>query len=408
MAADYVSDSRAGGKWKRRIGYYSGYCLIVISALLVIGSYFPSINYIGIFGSVVLSLLPGWLVMIPIIAAMLVWGCGAGAPRVILVITAICTALAAVIIVFRVVGVARENGVQTSVGETLGFSDSLINNPPDELVRYTHDLGESLTVRIFRPKGRPPVGGWPVYMNIHGGGWVAGSNGDQSADMRWFADRGWIVVSVGYSLSGSTRHLSDRVTDQIGCAMAWTNANIRRRGGDPDRLALRGNSAGGNLAINVAYLANAGKLRSVCGGSVPRVQAVTPIYPGVDLDAIYHNDFALTGPWVRNMVVQYIGGAPAEFPQRYRWANSASHIAAGSPPTLVFVTPNDHLVPLKSMNTFVARARSAGVPIWTVTVPFAEHGFDAMGLGNAIVRQASLNFINKHIRSAGSRVPEPM
>jgi acetyl esterase/lipase len=48
-----------------------------------------------------------------------------------------------------------------------------------------------------------------------------------------------------------------------------------------------GSSAGGNLAINAAYLANAGRLESSCGGTVPRVSAVSVLYPPVDLAAAW-------------------------------------------------------------------------------------------------------------------------
>ena len=52
-------------------------------------------------------------------------------------------------------------------------------------------------------------------MHIHGGGWIEGSNQQQSAEWRWYADRGWIVVSVGYSLSSDKRHLWNQVIGQL-------------------------------------------------------------------------------------------------------------------------------------------------------------------------------------------------
>src|SRR6202041_4055353 len=96
-----------------------------------------------------------------------------------------------------------------------------------------------------------------------------------------------LAVSIDYPLSSVDRHLWDITTSQVGCAMAWTAANAAQLGGDPDRISLLGSSAGGNLAINAAYLANAGRLESSCGGTVPRISAGSALYPPVDLAAAW-------------------------------------------------------------------------------------------------------------------------
>lgn len=383
-------------RWLNRLGAIIGAVATVACALLVLGAFAPSIDYVGLFGSLTLSLWTAWFVLLPMIAVVLLLRCTRGAVRLLLVGTATVTALGASVVLSRFVAVAWANDVDVTVANSFGFSGSLDQVRPDEVVTYTRDQGEDLTLRFFYPKGAAPSGGWPVVMHIHGGGWVEGSNEEQSADMRWFADQGWIVISAGYSLSSETRHLWNRVHDQLGCAMAWTNANITARGGNPARLALRGGSAGGNLAINAAYMANAGTLRSSCGGTVPRVRSVTPIYPGVDLVAIYNNSHALTGPDVRSMAHRYTGGSPEQFPERYKSVASASHISPSAPPTLMFMTQNDHLVPYESMEAFARQVRKSGISLRTVSIPHAEHGFEIVGIGNAIVRQVSLQFMRQH------------
>jgi dienelactone hydrolase len=64
---------------------------------------------------------------------------------------------------------------------------------------------------------------------------------------------------------------------------------------------------------------------------------------------------------------------------------------------LLFITGNDHLVPLESMRAYDAAARRTGVDVQTVIVPYAEHGFDAAGIGNMLVRQATLRFLAAHV-----------
>lgn len=381
----------------RRLGLALGGLAILGSAILVLGAHAPSIPWVGVLGSLALSLWPAWFIVLPPLGLALMRKCGSGG-RVLASFGAIAgiSMIGAAAVLVGLLGLARENGVRVALTEPFGFSGSLEIIKPDEVVTYLRDLDEDLTLRIYKPRGTAPAGGWPVFMHVHGGGWVSGNNAEQSADMRWFADQGWVVISVGYNLSSEKRHLWDRTVNQIGCAMAWSQANISARGGDISRLAMRGGSAGGNLALNAAYMANAGTLKSSCGGSIPRVRSVVPIYPATDLVAIYENPYIPNGPDVRNMAIQYTGGTPSQFPERYTFVGSAIHISPAAPPTLIFETENDHLVPLASVRRFAGQVRAAGIPLKTITVPYGEHGFDFTGIGNAVVRQASLQFIQQH------------
>lgn len=399
---DRPSRKAAIRKWGRRMAAVICGLFIIVFALLVLGAYVPSIPYVGIFGSVFLSIFSGWAVLVPLLPAFLAWKLTLGWTRWALVTPAVLTSVGAAIILISLISVARANDVRLSIGDPFGLTGNWKKPPPDETVVYATDLEEELSLLIYRPSGDAPSGGWPVLMYVHGGGWIEGDNKARSADWRWFADRGWMVVSAGYSLSTDSRHLWDRVVSQIGCAMAWTGKNIASRGGDPSRLALIGESAGGNLVLNAAYMGNAGQVQSICGGALPRVHAVSAIYPGVDLSVIRSSDPLLRNALPR-MVEGYTGGTAAQFPDRYRQVASATHINPAAPPTLVFVSENDHLVPARSMHRFVAEARKGGVDVREVSVPYAEHGFDAAGIGNQIVRQATLGFLNQHVRRAAEQ-----
>jgi acetyl esterase len=391
-------------KWVRRLALFTASVAVFLPAILTFGAYLPWLPYAG-YGSLVLTIWPAWFVVVPLVGGLAVARTSLR-PRFRLasIIVAAITALAALFIIWRVVDVAHRNQVHVPIASAFGFSGSLATMQPDEIVTYGRDAGEPLTLRIFKPSGPRPDAGWPVLMHIHGGGWVSGSNEEQSADMRWYAERGWIVVSAGYVLSTPDRHMWDRVHGELGCAMSWIGRNIGALGGDPQRLALRGNSAGGNLALNVGYMANAGTLQSRCGGSVPTVRSIAAMYPGVDMAGLYDNPYFDT----RSMVAQYTGGSPAQYPERYQATSSFTHIGPSAPPTLVFISGSDHLVTPASMRAFAHDAAKAGVPVETIEVPFAEHGFDLMGLGNAIVRQASLRFLNAHDARSRSAASAPV
>jgi acetyl esterase/lipase len=90
---------------------------------------------------------------------------------------------------------------------------------------------------------------------VHGGGYRRGDKSQQvAAKVRLFAARGWIFASVNYRLSrpaGGAARYPDHY-DDVASAVAWLRTHVRRRGGDPGRIALLGHSAGADIVSNVA------------------------------------------------------------------------------------------------------------------------------------------------------------
>ena len=180
--------------------------------------------------------------------------------------------------------------------------------------------------------------------------------------------------------------------------MVWTAANAARFGGDSARLSLVGSSAGGNLAINAAYLANAGRLESSCGGDVPRVAAVSALYPPVDLTAAWENQVPGMSQVTHKFNTNYLGGSPEQFPERYRFVASATHLNAGAPPTLVIFGENDHLVPPDATDRFVEQAKGSGVQLVAVRFPYGDHAFNLnqYGIGNQFYLAMTRQFLEAH------------
>ncbi len=209
------------------------------------------------------------------------------------------------------------------------------------------------------------------------------------------------MISVDYTLSSADRHLWDVTQGQIGCALGWVVANAPKYGGDPTRLSVSGHSAGGNLAINTAYLAAAGRLPSLCGGASPRVAAVSAMYPVVDPAGLYDNPDRALGGRSRAMAAAYTGGSPQQFPGRYASISSATYISAGAPPTLLIVGAADHLVPVGATYRFAERATQAGVAVGLVAVPYADHVFDGRpgSIGQQAYRQLTARWLRDHGQS---------
>jgi acetyl esterase len=141
--------------------------------------------------------------------------------------------------------------------------------------------------------------------------------------------------------------------------MSWVAANGAIFGGDAAQLSMFGDSAGGNLAINAAFMANHETLKSDCGGSIPRVRSVIATYPAVDPAGFYDDKDPLMGGAARMMAGDYTGGSPHQFPERYAAISSTATLSPDAPPTLIFVGDSDHLVPPKLTYQFVDRAKSS-------------------------------------------------
>lgn len=386
------------GSLARGTGATLSFVLSVLPLILLVGAWLPQLPVIGALGSIAVSLWPAWLALLALLGAAIGRVSLSGPFRHVPLGMAALVTFGSADAIFRLLSVAQANGVAVAPLAPFGSGGGRATNPADKVTAYTRDLGEALTIRFWRPAGNPPPGGWPIFVYVHGGGWISESNRQRSSDMRWFADQGLLVASVEYSLSGEHRHLWDRTIAQVGCALSWLRVNAAARGGKTEDIVLFGDSAGGNLVINAAYLASAGKLPSTCGGSPPRIRAVSATYPVVDPQAMYRGSYSLTGRAARDMVRKYVGGSPERFPARYRAISSSSAIHPGAPPTLIFIGENDHLVPPESMHSFVTEAQAAGIEVEKVSVPFGEHVFDAAGIGNAIVRQKTYRFIMTHMR----------
>jgi acetyl esterase/lipase len=110
-----------------------------------------------------------------------------------------------------------------------------------------------IPIRVYRPP-IDDAAALPVVVFLHGGGWSVGDLDTYDGDARNHAvGAGAAVVSVDYRLA--PEHPYPAAVEDAWAATQWVGANAARLGADPGRLAVAGDSAGGNLAAVMAQLA---------------------------------------------------------------------------------------------------------------------------------------------------------
>jgi acetyl esterase/lipase len=371
--------------------------------LLAAGTFVPTMPYLGTIGSLVVPLLAPQVAVVALLGAALAWAArrlGARRAGGAFVVLGLLGAFSAVIVVGRHLVVASSNGARIAVLATLVPRGFGAGAAPDATVAFAEVDGQELAVDIYRPS--LPVGTLaPIVIYTHGGGWILGDRRMQAANLRWFADHGYLAISTQYVLATATRSTWNTASAHVTCAMAWVAANAPTYGGDPGRVFAFGESAGGALALTASYAAAGGTAMSSCGGEMPTVRAVAAEYPAVDPITFYENPDPLLGGTARQMVGEYLGGSPRDQPARAQAVASATYITPHAPPTLIFIPDNDHLVPIAGALQFIDQARRAGVRVQTVRFPWADHAVNFQYHG--VTNQAMVQIMFQHFCRNGGR-----
>jgi acetyl esterase/lipase len=401
MPAEHTRSSR---RW-RRVQLLLAGVLILPCAVLAVGAFVPSLPYLGTAGSAVVPLVAPQIVVVALLGTALALAArrlGARRAATALAVVGTLAAASAAIVIGRHARVGSSNGAHVNLLAAL-VPRGLGAAAPDATVTFTRADGQDLALDIYRPKGTSGTLA-PILFYIHGGGWILGDRTMQAANLRWFADRGYLAVSAEYVLANETRSTWNTASAQVGCALTWIAANASTYAADPERVFTFGESAGGALALTLGYAAAGKTPMSSCGGTMPGVRAVSAEYPAVDPVTFYGNSDPLLGGMARQMVGQYLGGSPSDFPARAHAVASASYINPHAPPTLIFIPDNDHLVPIAGALCFIEEASRAGVSVRTVRFPWADHAVNLQYYG--VTNQAMVQITLRHFCEHGGLCPK--
>ncbi|UTT68014.1 alpha/beta hydrolase [Arthrobacter sp. DNA4] len=231
----------------------------------------------------------------------------------------------------------------------------------------------------------------PVYVYFHGGGWTSG---DKAALTKYCANQvlgGMVVVNVNYR--HAPRFHMGHVLEDANAAVAWVAANIEGYGGDPGRLVLGGDSAGGQIAA----LLTAASLRPELAAHYSLRPAVPAAHlkglvqhcSAVDFSVFFEAGFVLSLNFVRMLLPAAASAADPEAtapseggshgPSPTRTTSAPLRVAAGflspiewldgsHPPVLVTTSERDYFY--QANLNFIDRLQQHGIPVDTLIYPW--------------------------------------
>jgi acetyl esterase len=240
-------------------------------------------------------------------------------------------------------------------------------------------LPPSIPARVYTPRGAVSDG--PLVVYYHGGGWVIGSLDSHDRSCRWLAHLAGVrVVAVDYRLA--PEHRFPAAVEDAVAAYAYIASHPHEFGADPARLAVAGDSAGGNLAAVVA--------QSVHDAGVPAPALQCLIYPATDL-AVDHPSvdiFARGYGLTKRTMEWYKDHYVPDHPQRRdpRASPIYAEDLSGLPRAYIATAVAD---PLRDEGeAYAARLREAGVPVNLQRHPHIHGFFNMTPLRTAKVRLA--------------------
>jgi acetyl esterase len=259
--------------------------------------------------------------------------------------------------------------------------------------------GGEVGLRIYTPRAASPgneVGLFPIVVHLHGAGFVAGDLDTHDSIARFYCKHAdAVVIAVDYRLA--PEHPFPAAVDDAYAAVEWAVEHAREVSGDSRRIAVTGDSAGGNLAAVVCQLAKA--------RNGPRIAFQALVYPVVDFSQplaypsrtqFGGGDFFLSNRDMEFFQSQYLTDARRQASDS-RVSPLLAGDLAGLPAAVVVTAGCD---PLRDEGkAYADRLAAAGVPVEYRCFEHTIHAF--MSFGGAIPAGVEgLAFVASRMRAA--------
>jgi len=239
----------------------------------------------------------------------------------------------------------------------MGFAAIPAVGPTQKDIVYGHAGNTPLLLDAVIPDGTGP---FPILIAFHGGGWSSGTReGDISAVFPPLTKAGYLIFTVEYRLAPAFRWPA--CFDDVRTSIRWVKAHAADYGGDPDRVALIGYSAGAHL-VTLAY---------VEAKPDTTVQAVVALAAPSDLEI----DLAIRGglsPSLQNLLDRPHVLTP-QARQQLHDMSPVNHVRPGLPPILLLHGTADKSVLYQSSLNFQAALQKNHDACDLITLTGAPH-----------------------------------
>lgn len=244
----------------------------------------------------------------------------------------------------------------------------------------------------------------PALVWIHGGGWTGGTKSENRAKeiCSTLAEAGYVTVSIDYKLGPGAwpQNLHDCKN-----AVRFLRAHAERYGVDPHRIAVAGGSAGGHLALMVAFTSGQPALEPTVPypGISSAVRCVIDMYGITNILTRRKTEPSGRPTAERNLggALGVYGAADADAPV-LRLGSPVTHVTPSSPPTLILHGRADATVDYLQAEELAAVLQRHGVPHELILLEDVGHTFTFRTWGKKkLARDLSptvLNFLTRHMR----------
>jgi acetyl esterase len=248
----------------------------------------------------------------------------------------------------------------------------------------------NVTVRVYTPN---PTSGLPILVFFHGGGFVAGNRDAYDNPLRSVANRcECIVVSVAYRLAPEDKYPA--APDDAYAATKWVAENASKIGGDPRRIAVGGDGAGGNLTAVVTLMARE--------RGAPSLVFQVLIYPSLDFSTMRPSWWEETdAPTVSREAKRDVSIAYLPITANLRDPFIAPVYAKDLktlPPTLFITYEGNNPMQIEG-EEYVNRLRQDGVAVKVSAYPNVLHGFFLMA-GDLAAGEKCIDEVAMTLRNA--------
>lgn len=254
--------------------------------------------------------------------------------------------------------------------------------------------GGAIPARIYKPEGA--TGPLPVVVYYHGGGWVIADLDVYDASPRALAkDANVMVVSSHYRQAPENKFPAAH--DDAIAAYEWALKNAAAEGGDAQKIAVMGESAGGNLAINVSIAARDRNLQ------MPAYQVLVYPVAGVDMNTPSYEENEDAKPLNKAMMAWFVEKVVKNDQDKMdpRIDLNGKADVKGLPATTLITAEID---PLRSDGqTLAKKLQDAGVKVKAVDVAGVTHEFYGLGAVVADARKAELDVAQDLKRAFGAK-----